>query len=76
MTDRTTPRDHAELPRNASRRRFLTRAGIGGVGVAAAGSGLPAKLGRDQLGALAGDRSYTRAHFLYHAGVVQPGVYR
>jgi hypothetical protein len=26
--------------------------------------------------AITGDRSYTRAHFLYYAGVVEPGVYR
>ena len=25
---------------------------------------------------IAGNRSYTRAHFLYHAGVVTPGTYR
>lgn len=25
---------------------------------------------------ITGNRSYTRAHFLYYAGVVQPGVYR
>ena len=34
------------------------------------------KLGDNQLTSLAGDRSYTRAHFLYHAGVVTPGMYR
>ena len=25
---------------------------------------------------ITGNRSYTRAHFLYYAGVVQPGTYR
>jgi hypothetical protein len=25
---------------------------------------------------ITGDRRYTRAHFLYHAGVVAPGTYR
>jgi hypothetical protein len=25
---------------------------------------------------IAGDRTYTRAHFLHYAGVVNPGVYR
>jgi hypothetical protein len=25
---------------------------------------------------IAGDRSYTRAHFLHYAGVVAPGTYR
>ncbi len=25
---------------------------------------------------IAGDRTYTRAHFLYYAGVVKPGIYR
>jgi hypothetical protein len=38
--------------------------------------GTDLRLGTQQLSTLAGDRSYTRAHFLYHAGVVQPGVYR
>jgi hypothetical protein len=38
--------------------------------------GTDLKLGDNQLTSLAGDRSYTRAHFLYHAGVVTPGVYR
>jgi hypothetical protein len=27
-------------------------------------------------GRITGNRSYTRAHFLYYAGVVQPGTYR
>jgi hypothetical protein len=38
--------------------------------------GTDLRLGDQQLTTLAGDRSYTRAHFLYHAGVVTPGVYR
>lgn len=38
------------------------------------GTGL--KLGRNRLPSLAGDGSYTRAHFLYYAGVVTPGAYR
>jgi hypothetical protein len=38
--------------------------------------GTDLKLGRNRLPSLAGDRSYTRAHFLYYAGVVAPGVYR
>jgi hypothetical protein len=25
---------------------------------------------------IAGDRTYTRAHFLHYAGVVNPGIYR
>jgi hypothetical protein len=25
---------------------------------------------------ITGNRSYTRSHFLYYAGVVQPGTYR
>jgi tRNA U34 2-thiouridine synthase MnmA/TrmU len=25
---------------------------------------------------ITGNRSYTRAHFLYYAGVVSPGIYR
>jgi hypothetical protein len=25
---------------------------------------------------IAGNRTYTRAHFLYYAGVVKPGIYR
>ena len=33
-------------------------------------------LGPTQNPAITGDRSYTRAHFLYYAGVVEPGVYR
>ena len=40
MTDRTEPLDVEQLPRGASRRRVLTRAGLGGVGGAVAGSGL------------------------------------
>jgi hypothetical protein len=38
--------------------------------------GTDLKLGRNQMASLAGDRSYTRAHFLYYAGVVRPGAYR
>ena len=38
--------------------------------------GTDLKLGDTPVTGLAGDRSYTRAHFLYYAGVVQPGVYR
>src|ERR1700712_312701 len=38
--------------------------------------GTDLRLGSNQLPSLAGDRSYTRAHFLYYAGVVEPGRYR
>jgi hypothetical protein len=38
--------------------------------------GTDLELGPTPLDSLAGDRSYTRAHFLHHAGVVTPGVYR
>ena len=32
--------------------------------------------GRDPDPSITGNRSYTRAHFLYYAGVVDPGTYR
>jgi hypothetical protein len=38
------------------------------------GSDLP--LGPSPNPNIAGNRSYTRAHFLHYAGVVQPGIYR
>jgi hypothetical protein len=38
--------------------------------------GTDLRMGASTVPTLTGDRSYTRAHFLYHAGVVQPGVYR
>jgi hypothetical protein len=38
------------------------------------GADLP--LGSDLDPAITGNRSYTRAHFLYYAGVVEPGLYR
>jgi hypothetical protein len=70
VTDRTEPIDD-ELPRRgASRRRFLTRAGLGGVGVAVAGSGLlatPARAAtpavpapRTPLSGPAGNQVFTR----------------
>jgi hypothetical protein len=34
------------------------------------------KLGPATDPSIGGNRSYTRAHFLYYAGVVRPGVYR
>jgi Animal haem peroxidase len=34
------------------------------------------RLGPSPNPGIAGDRSYTRAHFLYYAGVVKPGTYR
>ena len=40
MIDPREPSSDAELPRSASRRRFLTRAGLGGAGAVALGSGL------------------------------------
>jgi hypothetical protein len=33
-------------------------------------------LGSDLDPSITGNRSYTRAHFLYYAGVVNPGIYR
>jgi hypothetical protein len=38
--------------------------------------GTDMKMGPTPLASIAGNRSYTRAHFLYHAGVVKPGEYR
>jgi Animal haem peroxidase len=38
--------------------------------------GTDLSLGSTPDGAITGDRSYTRAHFLHYAGVVSPGVYR
>jgi hypothetical protein len=70
VTDRTEPLDDEQLSRGASRRRFLTRAGLGGVGVAVAGSGLlatPARAAtptvpapRTPLSAPAGNQVFTR----------------
>lgn len=34
------------------------------------------KMGPNPNPSIVGDRTYTRAHFLYYAGVVEPGVYR
>jgi len=33
-------------------------------------------LGRNLNASITGNRTYTRAHFLYYAGVVNPGIYR
>jgi hypothetical protein len=38
--------------------------------------GTDLQLGPTPDGSITGNRSYTRAHFLYYAGVVNPGVYR
>jgi hypothetical protein len=38
--------------------------------------GTDLKLGPDANPNITGNRSYTRAHFLYYAGVVTPGIYR
>jgi hypothetical protein len=38
------------------------------------GADLP--LGSNLNPSIAGNRTYTRAHFLYYAGVVKPGIYR
>ena len=38
--------------------------------------GTDLKLGSNLNPNITGNRTYTRAHFLYYAGVVQPGVYR
>lgn len=38
--------------------------------------GTDLQLGPDQDPNITGNRAYTRAHFLYYAGVAQPGVYR
>jgi hypothetical protein len=38
--------------------------------------GADLKLGPDLNPRIAGNRTYTRAHFLYYAGVVRPGTYR
>jgi Animal haem peroxidase len=38
--------------------------------------GADLKLGSTPDGSITGNRSYTRAHFLYYAGVVNPGIYR
>src|SRR5262249_53589262 len=38
--------------------------------------GTDMKMGPTPLASITGNRSYTRAHFLFHAGVAQPGVYR
>jgi hypothetical protein len=53
-----------------SRRRLLTGAGAAGAGLVAASTGVIP--GPD----ITGNRSYTRAHFLYYAQVVTPGTYR
>jgi hypothetical protein len=38
--------------------------------------GTDLRLGPNTDPNITGNRSYTRAHFLYYAGVVQPGIYR
>jgi hypothetical protein len=38
--------------------------------------GTDLKLGANLDPNITGDRTYTRAHFLYYAGVVEPGIYR
>jgi Animal haem peroxidase/TAT (twin-arginine translocation) pathway signal sequence len=38
--------------------------------------GTDMKMGPNPLPTITGNREYTRAHFLYHARVVQPGIYR
>lgn len=38
--------------------------------------GADLSLGPTPNPAITGDRTYTRAHFLYYAGVVKPGIYR
>jgi len=42
----------------------------------AQGDGADLRLGPTPNPNIAGNRTYTRAHFLYYAGVVAPGVYR
>ena len=74
ISARWRPDRHRDPHRPAPRRpRAATCAPIRG---SRRSSGPTCPLGPTPGPSITGNRSYTRAHFLYYAGVVQPGTYR